>query len=1016
MSSTASTDPALVSAGVRFHDERRAALNWNRIALRVPKAVLDALPNLLVETPDPDAALNGFERLVEVADPPLLRSLEQHPTLVYYALTVFSYSQFLGDTLVRNLDLFPALLREKGFHRSHHDDEFREALARFRSRSLTDDVSGRLAQFKRREYIRIMLRDVLGIATLAETTAEISALADVLIAEALREAQHILRNRYGAPRVRDEAGRWAEPSVAVLSLGKLGGGELNYSSDVDLLFLYQDGESEEPAAGGISNREYFVRLAQQVTELLSRSTHQGPVFRIDLRLRPQGREGEPAVGLNQALRYYRTAAHDWEWQAMIKARHTAGDAALSRRLLHELEPLIYRGEANFAAIETALNSLHKISRHHQSRTIDVKTDRGGIRDIEFLVQCLQRVYGGHEPWLRSGGTLFSIHKLHDKGHLSGKDFHDLGIAYEFLRKLEHRLQLRMGQQTHRLPESRQQAAILWRLTFGGGSLAARATEAAAGEPDDPAGEIVRLVRERMGAVAGIYSRIIHQQHFVQELASTAAEAQDGEFHLQPPMPEPGSEHSFQQMLTRLAADAPQLYEIASRRNLGPHGRRNLQRFLSSAFTSSERYAAVAENPAALERALVFFENSEFLTDLLVRHPEEILSLGPEPPPATDAPELFAPESQPGGEMTGAASLIDRIGYAGISHGEKLAILRQFYRHRIFLTGTQDVEQQRPVYESLRKATAAAFDVIRAAFVLADAPDGFAVLGLGRLGTAEHDLSSDADVLFVCGDEAQLAASTRAAEQFMQALAAYTREGTVFSVDSRLRPHGMEGELVVTPAQLAAYFAAEAQAWEALTYTKLRPVAGAHDVAHQAVGAVVRSLSRFAGDAGFADSVRAMRSRLERLDPGGVTARAGAPRTPDIVGNFKIAPGGFYDIDFIASFLLVRSAAAGTAPAGASWFPRGNIHDTLTGLRRARSLDQADFEFLDQAAELLRATEHVVRLVQGRARKSLPTAAHARATTERLVTGILRRELPDGLEPELRRTASGVRERFNRLVR
>ena len=1009
MSTTAGTDPALVSAGVRFHDERRAALNWKRISDRAPRAVIDALPNLLAETPDPDAALNGFERLIEVADPPLLRSLEQHPTLVYYALTVFAYSQFLGDTLIRNLDLFPSLLREKGFHRSHHDDEFREALARFRARAMVNDVSRVMAQFKRREYIRIMLRDVLGIATLAETTAEISALADVLIAEALREAQHIIRDRYGAPRVRDEQGRWAEPSIAVLSLGKLGGGELNYSSDVDLLFIYQDGTEEEPAPGGISNREYFIRLAQHVTELLSRSTAEGPVFRIDLRLRPQGREGEPAVGLRQALHYYRTAAHDWELQAMIKARHTAGDPALSRTLLHELEPLIYRGEANFAAIETAMNSLQKISRHHRSRTIDVKTDRGGIRDIEFLVQCLQRVYGGPEPWLRSGGTLFSIHKLHDKGHLSGKDFHDLGIAYEFLRKLEHRLQLRLGQQTHRLPESRQQAAILWRLTFGGSSLAARATQPTAiGDPDDLADEIVRLVHERMQAVADIYNRIVHQQFYVQEMASASAVEKSSDFHLQPSA-ESVSEPSFQQMLTRLAADAPQLYEVA-RRDISPNARRNLQRFLSSAFTSSERYAVVAANPAALERALTLFETSEFLTDVLVRHPEEILSLSAAPSPL-NAPELFAPPS----ELGGSASLVDLIAHTSIAHGEKLALLRQFYRHRVFLAGTQDVEQHRAVYESLRDATSAAFDVIRAALVLADAPDGFAVLGLGRLGTGEHDLSSDADVLFVCADESEYAAATRAAEQFMQALAAYTREGTVFSVDSRLRPRGMEGELVVTPAQLATYFANEAQPWEALTYTKLRPIAGAHDVAHKAVGAVVRSLPRFAGDSGFAEAVRAMRIRLERVDSGGVSARAAVPRTPDIVGNFKIAPGGFYDIDFIASFLLVRGAAAGSA-GGQSWFPRGNIRETLAGLCGAGALSQQDCESLDRAAELLRATEHVVRLVQGKARKSLPTAAHARATTERLVAEVLGRGLPDGLDAELRRTAKLVRETFTRVVR
>ena len=184
------------------------------------------------------------------------------------------------------------------------------------------------------------------------------------------------------------------------------------------------------------------------------------------------------------------------------------------------------------------------------------------------------------------------------------------------------------------------------------------------------------------------------------------------------------------------------------------------------------------------------------------------------------------------------------------------------------------------------------------------------------------------------------------------------------------------------------------------------------MAHQAVGAVIRSLPRFANDAGLGEAVRAMRTRLERADSSvGVTSRV--PTAPDIAANFKIAPGGFYDIDFIASFLLVRSTGEDSTPV--SWFPRGNIRDTLAGLQRAGTLVASDFEFLDQAAELLRATEHVVRLVQGRARKSLPTAAHARTTTERLVAEVAARKFEGGLEAELRRTAAQVRETFLRLV-
>jgi glutamate-ammonia-ligase adenylyltransferase len=450
-------DWATAASKIRFRDPESARLNLARLGERLSPGVTGTLPTLLGESPDPDSALNLLERLISAPENhELLRLLDRSRYLVHYAIALFGYSQWLGETLIQNTDLFHALCRERTLERSHSREDFQEHLARFRSRSFEIDISQLLARFKKREYIRIMLRDVLRFATLAETTAEISALSDVLIEEARRHTDAILRNRYGAPQHLDQHGRVVDTPFAVLSMGKLGGNELNYSSDVDLLFLYGDGErpipdeqdrlawgttsrqgagSREQGAGGereISNREYFIRLAQQVTEVLSRVTREGAVFRIDLRLRPQGAEGEPAVPLAHALRYYARVAHDWELQALIKVRYSAGDLELAREFIRGVQPFVYREELNFAAIETAVNSREKIGAHRRkpaairrSNALDVKLDRGGIRDIEFLVQCLQRVYGGAEAWLRSGGTLFSLQKLHDKGHISGKDFHEL---------------------------------------------------------------------------------------------------------------------------------------------------------------------------------------------------------------------------------------------------------------------------------------------------------------------------------------------------------------------------------------------------------------------------------------------------------------------------------------------------------------------------------------------------------------------------------------------------------------
>ena len=955
---------------VAFRDRAQADANLGRIAEKSSPRVLEALPNLLAESPDPDAALNLLERLWETADAEVLRLFEKHPFLLHYAIAVFGYSPWLGDALLQSPDLLHTFAREKTLDRSHGREDFRETFARFQSRSFETDVSVLLGRFKRREYIRIMLRDVLGIATLADTTAEISALCDVLIEEALRHADAALRKRFGAPQHPDAHGRLVDTPFAVLSLGKLGGNEVNYSSDVDLLYLHGDGEAAPGAA--IGTREYFIRLAQDTTEVLTRLTREGAVFRIDLRLRPQGNEGEPSVGLTHALRYYAEYAHDWERQALIKVRHSAGDQGLAREFIRGVQTHVYTEQVNFAAIKTALTTREKIGarqRRAQADTIDVKLDHGGIRDIEFLVQCLQRVYGGKEKWLRSGGTLFSLQKLHDKGHLSGKDFHDLNTAYTLLRNVEHRLQLRRGQQVHRLPASEEEKDVLTRSM----RQEERRGRSFASIEDE--------VRMRMAAVAAIYERIIHsQQQQVQE--RTAAD-----FRLSSAVVTSAGEQSFQQIQAQLATDSPRLHEIVARRDMTSHARRNLQRFLNAALTSSERYGTVLHAPEAVERALRIFDVSDYLTDILTRHPEEIEAVGDAGPAAgSEQPALVEVPAQ-----VAPDPVFDFVAQAGTSRSEKLHYLRRHYRHRVFVAGARDVMAPRPVYDSLTEMTAAADGAIRAAWLASAAPGGFAVFALGRLGTEEFDVASDADLLFVRTPKTDPRAATRAAEDIVSALAAYTNEGTTFAVDVRLRPRGAEGELVTTTETLASYFANEAQPWEALTYTKLRFLAGDEQLAEGTASVVREGIARFASEAGFGGAVREMRTKLEKHEAADIA--------------MKTRRGGFYDIDFIVGFLSVRQRAAG----------EGNTRERLYALAEAGALADDACATLDGAAELLRAVDHAIRLVTGRV-KGLPAAEHSHHVIERLVAKIVRRELHGGVEGELQRTAEAVRALYDEIVR
>ena len=790
---------------------------------------------------------------------------------------------------------------------------------------------------------------------------------------------------------------------AVLSMGKLGGSELNYSSDIDLLFLYSvDGET----SGGISNREFFVRLAQQITEMLSRHTHEGAAFRVDLRLRPQGGEGEPAVGLGHALEYYAVRAQDWERQALIKVRHSAGDQPLAREFIRRVQPYVYTARLNFGAIETAIRALDRIGSHrrfraavHKETGIDVKLDRGGIRDIEFLVQCLQRVYGGTELWLRSGGTLFSLQKLHDKGHISGKEYQALSTGYEFLRKVEHRLQIRRGQQTHRLPEDEDELRNLYRAMGD--------DESRRYLPHD----FVALVQQHMARVAEVYAGILDQQQLQQEQsqqepapqeptpsASSSAQVPEGPARVLPEIPinsgyalagieSRSREDPHQQMMARLAVDAPALHRVLQERSGEAHTHRNLARFLDAAFTSSERYAAVVRNPEAMQRALELFAVSDLLTDILVRHPEEIETLAALSGTPLCNAQLFSGAENPAGICGELMAQLD----AADSYSAKLAALRQHHRRRTFASGARDILQPRDVFASLGETTAAAEEAIAAAVRIVAPPEQFAVLALGRLGSEETDVLSDADLIFVRGAELESVPATKAAEQIVGVLSAYTQEGSVFPVDARLRPRGKEGELVVTPAYLRDYFASDAQAWEAVTYAKFRYIAGSAEIARQAIEATATLFQRFAAQAEFAGELRDMRSRLAAKGQEGLNL------------NLKTAPGGIYDIDFLVGFLKVRHHLC----------LRGNLRDRVRELAARGLLPSHDAAELERATEFLRVVEHAIRLAVGRARKALPVGGQARQAVGVLVARALGREVV--LEEELAATLAKVRRVYKRLA-
>ncbi|MGH9866453.1 MAG: hypothetical protein ACRD4H_13675, partial [Candidatus Acidiferrales bacterium] len=504
-------------AGIPFNEPSSAEANLAILESRLSSKLWAALPTLLAQAPSPDDALNFLERYLRETPAGVTRHLEAHPAALHYLLSLFSYSRFLSESLVQQPELILWLDRRnptEGLDRRKSRDDLLEDCYRFSTMAYDLAPALFLARFKRREYLRITLRDVLNLAALADTVLELSDLADVLIERALRLCAQRLENAYGLPQWSDATGHLQTARLTVLSLGKLGGQELNYSSDIDLIFLYDhDGETAGGASSGpggtISNLEYFVRLTQAILKLLTDATPEGVVFRIDLRLRPEGQQGDIATNLNAAVNYYRTRAREWELQMLIKARVSAGEVATGEKFLREVHALIYRQEFHFAAVEAVVNAREEISRslrrensskENYAAEWNVKLSPGGIRDIEFLTQCLQRIHGGRDPWLtgrRSGSTLVALQHLHDKGYLTQRDFFRLSAAYQFLRKVEHRLQLRDGLQEHTLP--RKSGAL--------DRIARRCGIDAAGGVS-PGEELLRQTRTHFEEVRAIYERVL----------------------------------------------------------------------------------------------------------------------------------------------------------------------------------------------------------------------------------------------------------------------------------------------------------------------------------------------------------------------------------------------------------------------------------------------------------------------------------------------------------------------------
>ena len=441
-------------------------------------AILPILMESIARTADPDQALNHWERLLQnVTRSTFLDYLRSSPRMLDLLSTIFGNSDSLAFTIIRDPMLVYWLAEEEVLSKPSSRAGLAQALNKQLSRLTAKELKLIvLRRFRRREMLRIGVRDLLRLADVSETMASLSDLAALLIHAAYEIVDANLRQQYGRPMHRNRQGAWTETGFAVIGMGKLGGHELNYSSDVDLIYVYASHEGEtrttarrpaaRPVAAGISNEEYFEILSRELTKALSEPTKEGYVFRVDLRLRAEGSVGQLARSLDDYRNYYATRGQIWERLALLKAWPVAGATEVGKAFLKTVKPFILGrggGKPGVAGAMTVIEDVRTVKemidakmadRGHEHR--NVKLGTGGIREIEFLVQTIQVLAGRAAPGLLDRNTLGSLKAFAIKKLLPVKDHDALSAAYLFLRDVEHKLQMVHDLQTHSLPDEAQE--------------------------------------------------------------------------------------------------------------------------------------------------------------------------------------------------------------------------------------------------------------------------------------------------------------------------------------------------------------------------------------------------------------------------------------------------------------------------------------------------------------------------------------------------------------------------------
>ena len=850
---------------------------------------------------------------------------------------VLASGTYLPELMLSDPERLPRLLADPWLHREKPRAlflrEVETACAGVRS---LPDLQRALRRYARGEMLRLGAREIgagIGAESLPlpehgltlEVARELSCLADACLESTVRFCACELRAGFGAPMCNDSA-----PGFSVIAMGKLGGEELNFSSDIDLLYVYA---SDDGQAGSLSLHEYYARLAKAVTRAISESTEDGFVFRVDLRLRPEGQGGAICNSLAAAESYYESFGRTWERQSLLRARHAAGDPWLGEAFLKTVEPFVFPrivGERTLEEVRSLRKMFVDATADSASESSwNVKLGKGGIRDVELVAQVLQLLYAGKRRDLRERATLPALSKLGVAGLLSDQENRTLTSAYRLLRRIEHRLQLEHGQQTHRMPAEQDGVDCLaWRLGFADGDTFAAVLE----EKRAAVSAIADTLGEPTSGPPAAVLRLLGPTASNEALASELAAVGFRDLEQ--------SAHCLEIAGGRLP---PEWLEEAM---ASPDPDRALARFSDLALHASLGLFALLRQERQLLRILAgLFGTSERLSRHLITHPE----LWPNLTHGLGDPIPEAPAWQ--------AELTRRL--AGCDYETALRQMRRFQAEDILRIGVHDVagnlEHQQVSAQLGRLAEACLAESVRR--VAAELTPRFGkpeseltILVLGSCGAREMRYGSDLELVFLYECEGTTSTGmdhqewfARLTQRLISALGALLEEGRLYTVDTRLRPSGSQGLLVTSYRAFEDYHLEQAAPWERIALLRGRPAwvrparenSPSTDFAERLERMIYQNTIP---EAVLRDELLRMRRRIEQV------------RAPAGARHLRFSAGGLTDLEFIAAWGQLRHGSRDPAlrttnplQALSRMVERGDIN--------ARLLDH--YHFLARASMRLR---------------------------------------------------------------